>query len=65
MSILLTHHGEPLAAVGTRCYHLAPHLADRTDDDPERRTVVALCQMLTGRNAALKALRPSLRPSPN
>jgi hypothetical protein len=65
MTMLLTRHGKALAVVGARRYYLAPNLDQRIDDDPERRTVVALCRLLTGTDPALPALDPSPQPWPN
>jgi hypothetical protein len=65
MTMLLTRHGHALAVVGARRYYLAPRLDQRIQNDPERRTLVALCRLLTGMDPALAALDPSLQPWPN
>jgi hypothetical protein len=65
MTMLLHRQGDVLAIVGARRYHLAPHLHDRPDQDPQRRAVDALCRLLIARDPAVPAFDASLWPSPN
>jgi hypothetical protein len=65
MTMLLHRHGDVLAIVGARRYDLAPHLDDRPDQDPERRSVDALCRLLTACDTVLPVIDATLWTWPN
>jgi hypothetical protein len=65
MTMLLHRQGDVLAIVGARRYYLAPHLHDRPNQDPERRTVDTLCRLLTARDTVLPPVDTTLWTWPN